>query len=56
MTDMVKDRKDRLNEIRVRLEQMNERLQSVKPLETLKLEAEELDKELRDKLRAAFIP
>ena len=52
---MVEDREKKLNEIRVRLEQMKEEEQSVKPLDELKLEAEELNKDLRDKLKAAFI-
>lgn len=72
MTDMDEERKDkvknfrvRMEKFRVRVEQMNEREQSVKPLDELKsvktfdelrLEAEKLDKDLREKLRAAFTP
>jgi len=56
MTDMDEERKEKMKNFRVRLEQMNEKKQSVKPLDELKLEAEELDKILRKKLRASFTP
>lgn len=44
----------RAEKFMVRVEQMNERELSVKPLAELTLKAEELDKELREKLSACF--
>ncbi len=49
-------RMEKMKIFRVRLEQMNEKKQSVKSLDELKLEAEELNKDLRNKLRASFTP
>ena len=61
MTDMDEGKEDKLKNFRVRAEQfrvtvdqMNESEQSVKSINELRLEDEELDKEMREKLNACF--
>ncbi len=55
MNDMTEERKQKLKNFRARLNKMNGIQESIKPIDKLKQEVEEMEKEMRKKLRACFI-